>query len=351
MTILVTGGAGYIGSHTCKALAAEGLFPVTFDNLSTGHEWAVRWGPLIIGDLCDRELLVRTMQKYRVQAVLHFAASGSVGESVEDPAKYYRNNLINSLNLLDAMRSAKVQRMIFSSTCATYGIPQTDLIDESHPQLPVNPYGETKLAIERALWSYGSAYEMRSISLRYFNAAGADEEGCLGEDHDPETHLIPLAMAAAADSSRFISVFGADYPTPDGTAIRDYIHVSDLADAHVRALQLLLNGAPSDCFNLGSGRGYSVLEVIAAVEQVTGRRIAVKETPRRAGDPPRLVAAAARARTLLDWRARRSALERIVTSAWRWSTRLADVETRKHMLAAEQMKIEPTRMAQMVKHL
>lgn len=321
MTVLVTGGAGYIGSQTCKALAAAGILPVTLDNLSTGHLWAVKWGPLVSGDLCDVDLLHRTMREYRPGAVLHFAACGSVGESNGNPAKYYRNNLVNTLNLLDAMQSAGVRQMVFSSSCATYGVPQTDMLDETHPQLPVNPYGESKFAVERALHWYGAAYGIRSISLRYFNAAGADPQGELGEDHDPETHLIPLTIGAALDPARPLSILGTDYPTPDGTAIRDYVHVTDLAAAHVLAVGRLQSGAPAGCLNLGTGRGYSVRDVIDSVQRITGQRISTIIAPRRPGDPPRLVATAARAQQVLGWRPRFSSLDTMVSTAWRWSTR------------------------------
>jgi UDP-arabinose 4-epimerase len=321
MNILVTGGAGYIGSHTCKALAEAGLSPVTYDNLSTGHEWAVKWGPLVIGDLCDGDLVRRTMRTYNVKAVLHFAASSLVGESVRHPRKYFQNNLVNTLGLLDAMLDGGVRAMVFSSTCATYGEPQSETLDESHPQLPVNPYGETKLAIERAMRWYGEAYGMRTVCLRYFNAAGADQDAGIGEMHEPETHLIPLVLEAALDPERPVSIFGTDFPTPDGSAIRDYIHVSDLADAHLRAVAMLTGGGNSTSVNLGTGRGHSVRQVIASVERVAGRRVAAVEAHRRAGDPARLVATAQLARTLLNWQPRRSNLDHIVRSAWQWRTR------------------------------
>ena len=322
MNVLVTGGAGYIGSHTCKALAKEGYLPVTYDNLSTGHAWAVRWGPLVQGDLCDSSLLRHTLAKYGIGAVVHFAASSYVGESVHDPRKYYRNNLVNSLDLLDAMLEQGVSMIVCSSTCATYGTSQADLLDESHPQQPVNPYGETKLAFEHALAWYGSAYALRAVALRYFNAAGADTEEEIGELHDPETHLIPLVIEAALDSRRSVSIFGSDYPTPDGTAIRDYVHVSDLADAHVRALRWLAAGRETAAFNLGVGRGYSVCEVVHTVERITGRAVRTVHAPRRPGDPHRLVAAAERARTELGWAAKASDLDEIVRTAWRWRQKL-----------------------------
>ncbi len=317
MNVLVTGGAGYIGSHTCKALAKAGLTPITYDNLSTGHKWAVRWGPLVIGDLRDQSLLRSTMRNHAVKAVFHFAANSAVGESVQNPRKYYGNNLVNSVGLFDAMLDIGVKRIVFSSTCATYGDPQSEFLDETHPQSPVNPYGETKMAIERALQWYGKAYGIEWVSLRYFNAAGADENGEIGEQHEPETHLIPLVLEAALNAAQPVHIFGTDYPTPDGTAIRDYIHVADLADAHVRALRFLESGAASTALNLGTGRGYSVREVIAAVERATGRTVSVIEAGRRAGDPPRLVAAADRANAELKWQTWRS-LDNIVQSAWLW---------------------------------
>lgn len=327
MNVLVTGGAGYIGSHTCKALAAEGFLPVTYDNLSTGHEWAVQWGPFVFGDLSDVGLLRDTMRKYDIGAVLHFAASCYVGESVQEPRKYYGNNLAKTMGMLDAMLDLGVNTIVFSSSCATYGIPQRDLLDETHPQNPVNPYGETKLAIERALMWYGSAYPIRSVALRYFNAAGADADSEIGEVHDPETHLIPLAIEAAVDPNRRVSIFGTDYPTRDGTAIRDYIHVSDLADAHVRALRFLSAGGVSANFNLGTGAGYSVREIIHTVESVTGRKIPAIASGRRAGDPERLVADARLARRKLGWTPSSSDLEHIVRTAWRWRLKLAESGT------------------------
>ena len=320
MNVLVTGGAGYIGSHTCKALAEAGWSAVTYDNLSTGHEWAVKWGPLVIGDLCDAPLLRRTIRRYDVKAVVHFAASSLVGESVRHPREYFRNNLVNTLGLLDAMLDCGVTSMVFSSTCATYGEPQSESLDETHPQMPVNPYGETKLAIERALRWYGDAYGIRSVCLRYFNAAGADQDAEIGELHEPETHLVPLVLEAALDPQRPVSIFGTNFPTPDRSAVRDYIHVSDLAAAHVRALGLLAAGGGSVSLNLGTGRGHSVREVIASVERVVGRKVRTIEAPRRAGDPAMLVAAAQLARTVLKWQPRRSDLDDIVRSAWQWRT-------------------------------
>jgi UDP-arabinose 4-epimerase len=317
MSILIVGGAGYIGSQTAKRLAQAGLEPVVFDNLVYGHKWAAKWGPLIEGDLADGAHIRRVLEEHRVTAVVHFAAYAYVGESVTDPRKYYRNNVAGTLNLLDAMVDAQVRDIVFSSTCATYGDPVRVPIDEKHPQNPVNPYGETKLAIERALRWYQGAYPLRFAALRYFNAAGADPDGEVGEDHDPETHLIPLALEAAL-GGKALQIFGTDYPTPDGTAIRDYIHVQDLADAHVAALAKLRAGASQLFVNLGTGRGHSVREVIAAVEKISGRKVPARETDRRAGDPPALVADPQLAAAVLDWKARLSDIETIVDHAWRW---------------------------------
>ena len=316
--VLVTGGAGYIGSHACKALALGGYEPVAFDNLSNGHPWAAKWGPLIEGDLADADLLLEVIRSHRIDAVLHFAASAYVGESMAQPAKYFRNNVANTLNLLEAMRAAGVPRMVFSSTCATYGIPESIPISEHHPQHPVNPYGESKLMVERMLAWMGRAHGLQWMALRYFNAAGADPDGEIGEDHRPETHLIPLAIETALGRRPELSIFGTDYPTPDGTAVRDYIHVSDLAQAHVRALQHLDAGGSSIALNLGTGTGYSVREVIAAVESAGGLPVAVRAAPRRAGDPPTLLAAAQHARELLGWAPSHSNLREIVDTAWQW---------------------------------
>lgn len=319
--VLVTGGAGYIGSHACKALAKAGFRPVVFDNLSRGHREAVRWGPLVEGDLADRQRLRAALVEHRVVAVMHFAAFAYVGESVTDPALYYRNNLVGTLSLLEAMREAGVGEIVFSSTCATYGIPDRVPIREDAPRHPVNPYGETKLAIERALHWYAEAYRMRSVSLRYFNAAGADPEGETGERHDPETHLVPLVLQAALGQRRHIDIYGTDYPTPDGTAIRDYVHVSDLAVAHLRALERLRGGGGNAAVNLGTGRGHSVREVIAAAEAATGNRVPSREAPRRPGDPPALVADPSLARDILGWRPQHSDLDTIIRTALAWHTR------------------------------
>ncbi len=317
-SILVTGGAGYIGSHACKALAAAGYRPVVYDSLVYGHREAVRWGPLVEGDLADQGLLRETLRRYEIAAVMHFAAFAYVGESMTKPEIYFRNNTINSLGLLEAMHEAGIRRIVFSSTCATYGDPDSVPIPESAAQRPVNPYGESKLMIERALHWYGEAHGFAHVALRYFNAAGSDPEGEIGEAHDPETHLIPLILDAALGRRAAIDIYGTDYPTPDGSAIRDYIHVTDLAEAHVLALRYLERGGASTALNLATGQGYSVREVIAAAARVTGRDIPRRETARRAGDPPALVADATRARSLLGWTPRHSDLDSIIATAWAW---------------------------------
>lgn len=317
-TVLVTGGAGYIGSHTCKELAAGGHTPVSLDTLVYGHREFAKWGPLIEGDIHDSELLDRVFQEYKFSAVIHFAAYAYVGESMQDPAKYYRNNVAGTINLLEAMRRNGCSKIIFSSTCATYGVPETALISEDMPQNPINPYGRGKLMVETILKDYEAAYGIRHGILRYFNAAGADPAGEIGERHSPETHLIPLAIQATLGISGPLTLFGSDYPTPDGTAIRDYIHVTDLADAHVRALAYLSRHNASVICNLGTGHGCSVQEVVAAVSRQAGREVPVKRGPRRPGDPPRLVAANGKAGELLGWLPKRSDLDTVVADAWRW---------------------------------
>jgi len=320
-TILVTGGAGYVGSHACKALAKAGFQPVVYDNLSRGFRDAVRFGPLVQGDLHDRATLVRAMRDHAVGAVMHFAAFAYVGESVTAPETYYTNNVIGTLSLLGAMHEAGVTSIVFSSTCAVYGVPDRVPIVETTPKAPLNPYGETKLVIEQALRWYGGAYGMRYVALRYFNAAGADADGEIGERHDPETHLIPLVLRASLGTADPVQVFGTDYPTADGTAIRDYIHVTDLADAHVRALRYLSDGGDSATINLGTGRGSSVREIIASVERVGGRKVPYREVARRAGDPPELVADPSLARARLGWQARHSDIDTIIRTALAWETR------------------------------
>lgn len=320
--VLVTGGAGYIGSHACKALAAAGFTPVSFDNLVYGHKQAVQWGPLVVGDLLDQNAIAEAIKTHAPIAVIHFAAYAYVGESVENPGKYYRNNVVGSLNLLEAMRDTGMDKIIFSSTCATYGIPEIVPISEEHAQQPINPYGSSKLMIERILQDFDQAHALQSISLRYFNAAGADMEGDIGEDHTPETHLIPLVLDTAAGVRESITIYGDDYDTDDGSCIRDYVHVSDLADAHVLALQALLGGAGSDAYNLGNGLGYSVKQVIAAASAVTGKEIPVTLGERRAGDPARLVGDAQKIREALGWSPRYSSLADIIGSAWHWHRRI-----------------------------
>lgn len=321
MRVLVTGGAGYIGSHTAKALARAGHEVVVLDNFSAGHRWAVKWGPCVEGDLADPAVTKSALKAYGIDAVLHFAASIQVGESVRDPKKYFWNNVVNTLRLLDAMIEAGVAHIVFSSSAAVYGNPEKLPIPEEHPTRPVSPYGDTKLMMERALEHYGAAYGVRWMALRYFNAAGADPEGELGEEHDPETHLIPLVIRAALGRSPHVEVYGTDYPTPDGTAIRDYIHVADLADAHVKALEYLARGGESRALNLGTGQGHSVREVIAAVAKLRDGPVPTRDAPRRAGDPPALVADPTQAMTLLKWKPRCSDLASIVESAWKWHNR------------------------------
>ncbi len=318
MNILVTGGAGYIGSHACKALAQAGYTPIAYDNLVYGHRWAVRWGPLEQGDIADRPRLDAVLAYYQPAAVMHFAAYAYVGESVQDPGKYYRNNVAGTLTLLEAMREHGVGQFVFSSTCATYGVPERTPIGEDHPQRPINPYGASKLMVERLLQDFDTAHGLRSIALRYFNAAGADPDAEIGESHDPETHLIPLILDAAAGRRPAIAIYGDDYDTPDGTCIRDYIHVTDLAQAHVLALQALAQDAPSTAYNLGNGQGYSVRQVIDRAAQVTGRPVPVEIAPRRPGDPPRLVGDAQRIRAELQWQPQYADLEHILSTAWQW---------------------------------
>jgi len=325
--ILVTGGAGYIGSHACKALRDEGYLPVTLDNLVYGHRWAVKWGPFVQGDLADPSILRRIFHDYPIKGVIHFAAYAYVGESMSLPEKYFRNNVINTLNLLEAMREAGVRHIVFSSTCATYGIPTEVPIPEHHAQHPINPYGESKLFVEKALHWHDAAHGLRYAALRYFNAAGADLDGEIGEDHEPETHLLPLAIEAALGGRERLDIFGTDYPTADGTAIRDYIHVTDLAAAHVKALDCLLAGGASMKLNLGTGQGHSVRQVVDMVETVGQRPVPVRESPRRPGDPPSLVAAPSQANRVLGWRPHYSALRQIVETAWRWHERKARTGT------------------------
>ena len=320
--ILVTGGAGYIGSHTVKALRENGFEPLIFDDFSTGHRDFVNGAVCVEGDLCSPEDLKRTFSTYRIEGVLHFAGKALVPESLRRPELYYRTNVTGGVNLLEAMKEAGVKPFIFSSTCATYGVPEVVPIEESTPQRPINPYGETKLAFERALRWFHEVHGIEYLSLRYFNAAGADPGGNIGEDHDPETHLIPLVLDAALGRRAEVMIFGTDYPTPDGTCLRDYIHVSDLASAHVAGLKALLSSTvESQAINLGTGEGYSVREVVDTARQITKADFAVNETARREGDPPVLVAATERAHAKLGWKAKKSGLEQIISSAWEWHRR------------------------------
>ncbi len=318
--VLVTGAAGFIGAHACKALAAAGYRPVAFDNLVFGHREAVKWGPLEVGDIGDRAALDRVFDRYRPVAVMHFAAFAYVGESIADPGLYYRNNVMGTLHLLEAMRDHAVDKLVFSSSCATYGVPSELPIREDMPQEPINPYGQTKLVSERMIGDFGRAYGLRAVMLRYFNACGADPDGEIGECHDPETHLIPLALDAASGNGA-LTLFGDDYPTPDGTCIRDYVHVTDLAEAHVAALGALLDGGETSALNLGTGTGVSNREVLEAIGRVTGRPVSHRIGPRRPGDPPVLVADPALAKEKLGWTARLSDLDTIVETAWQWHQR------------------------------
>lgn len=319
--ILVTGGAGYIGSHTVLALLQAGYEVIILDNLVYGHRDLVEkvlQVELIEGDTGDRPLLDNLFSTRNIAAVMHFSAYAYVGESVTDPAKYYRNNVVGTLTLLEAMLAASIKKFVFSSTCATYGVPEVVPIPEDHPQNPINPYGATKLMVERILSDFHTAYDFKSVRFRYFNAAGADPQGRLGEDHNPETHLIPLVLQTALGKREFISIFGTDYPTPDGTCIRDYIHVNDLAEAHVLGLKYLLDGGDSEVFNLGNGNGFSVKEVIETAKLVTGREIPIKECDRRPGDPPSLIGSGDKARKILNWQPQYSSLKDILVHSWQW---------------------------------
>lgn len=316
--LLVTGGAGYVGSHCCKAFAEAGWTVVTFDNLSRGHRELVLYGDLIEGDLLDRGALDAAIATVKPDAVAHFAAFAYVGESVDDPGLYYRNNTVGTLSLLEAMRDAGVDKLLFSSTCATYGVPQRVPIDETHPQSPINPYGWSKLFVERMLADFSAAHGLHYAALRYFNAAGADASGEIGEWHEPETHAIPLAIQGALRPDYVFTIFGDEFETRDGTGLRDYIHVTDLADAHRRAVDYLMKGGKSDVFNLGTGVGTTVAEIAAAVERVAGRPVARKVGLRRAGDPPALYASNAKAREILGWEPKHSDIENIIRTAWRW---------------------------------
>ena len=319
--ILVTGGAGYIGSHIVLALQRRGYQVLVLDNLVYGHRDIVEdllKAELVVGDTSDRQLLDQLFATRNISAVMHFAAYAYVGESVTDPAKYYHNNVVGTLTLLEAMLAAGSDKFVFSSTCATYGMPQTIPISETHPQAPINPYGASKLMVERMLEDFDRAYGLKSVIFRYFNASGADPSGLLGEDHTPETHLIPLILLSALGKRESIQIFGTDYPTRDGTCIRDYIHVSDLAEAHVLGLEYLLEGGETETFNLGNGNGFSVREAIETARQVIGREITVVESSRRPGDPPILVGSSDRARKILGWQPQYADLGEIIAHAWQW---------------------------------
>jgi UDP-arabinose 4-epimerase len=320
-TVLVTGGAGYIGSHTCKALRRAGFAPLVYDDLSRGNPEAVKWGELVVGELADRALLRRTLERHRPAAVVHFAAFAYVGESNENPALYYRNNLGGTAELICAMQDCGVRHIVFSSSCAVYGVPRSVPIVEDNPFDPVNPYGATKMLCERMLRDCSAAATLTYMALRYFNAAGADPDGEIGECHVPETHAIPLLLDAAAGDLDAFTIFGDDYPTADGTCIRDYIHVADLADAHVGALRELLRGGDSAALNIGTGRGWSVRELVAIARKVTGRDIAVRVGPRRPGDPPELVSDPALARARLGWTPRHADAAEQIAHAWSWRQR------------------------------
>ena len=315
--ILVTGGAGYIGSHTCKRLAEDGYECVVYDNLSSGHRHNVRWGPLVVGDILDGERLGEALQRHRPRAVIHFAASAYVGESVVDPARYYRNNVTGTLTLLSEMRKASIDTIVFSSTCATYGVPETLPIREDMTQRPINPYGASKLMIEQVLADYQRAYGLRYAALRYFNACGADPSGVLAEEHDPETHLIPRCLMAAAGIIPAVEIYGDDYPTPDGTCIRDYVHVTDLASGHVQALRGLIAGNQTALrLNLGTGRGTSIREILEGVARITKHAPPIVMRPRRPGDPPALLADVSEAQRQIDFAAQHSDLDTILRTAW-----------------------------------
>jgi UDP-arabinose 4-epimerase len=316
--ILITGGAGYIGSHTAKAIKKAGFTPVVYDNLSRGFKELVKFGPLVVGDLHDSAKLAATLTEYKPVACIHFAAFAYVGESVTDPGLYYRNNVLGSLNLIESLLAGGVNKIVFSSTCATYGQPDVDMISESTPQKPINPYGHSKLMVEQLLKDFDVSHNLKSVALRYFNACGADAEGEIGEMHDPEPHLIPRIIMAAQGRIPHIDVMGTDYPTPDGTAIRDYIHVEDLAQAHVQAMNYLLNGGESDVFNLGTGKGNSVKQVIEAVRRASNREVPVNYAPRRAGDPAHLVADNSKAKRVLGFEPRYVDIEMSVKMAYHW---------------------------------
>lgn len=323
MVVLVVGGAGYIGSHVNKLLNKKGYKTIVFDNLIYGHREFVKWGDFVLGDLADINQIRLCFEKYNVDAVMHFSAFAYVGESVKLPSKYYINNVANTLNLLQVMLEYGVKNFIFSSTCATYGIPEKIPIPEDHPQMPINPYGWSKLMVEQILRDYEKAYGLKYIIFRYFNAAGADPEGEIGEIHIPETHLIPLTLKVALGVEDHLKIFGTDYPTPDGTAIRDYIHVNDISEAHILGLEYLVNYGKSDVFNLGNERGFSVREVVKKVEEITGRKVKAIEWERREGDPPVLIGSSDKAKKILGWKPEYSDIETIIQTAWEWEKKVS----------------------------
>lgn len=325
--ILVTGGAGYIGAHVCKTLAAAGFLPVTYDNLSTGHAYAVKWGPFIQGSLCNRESLKQAFLTYEPKAVIHLAASAIVVESMQNPGKYYRNNVASTLSLLETMHECQIQHLVFSSTCATYGLPQSIPITEEHPQIPVNPYGKSKLMLEQIMADFDAAHGIKTVSLRYFNAAGADLNAEIGENHTPETHLIPNIIQTALGIRPEVVIYGTDFPTSDGTAIRDYIHVEDLARAHLLALQWILSEKTSRAINLGTGIGHSIYEILEAVKNQTNLPIPTRLEQKRLGEPHTLVADNRLAFQLLNWQPQHSNLPTLIESAWQWHKLLMNHST------------------------
>jgi len=318
--ILVTGGAGYIGSHTCKELARQGFLPITLDNLQTGFRHNVKWGPFVEGDIRNSQLITQIIRSHKIEAVIHFAACAYVGESVVDPKKYYHNNVIGTLLLLDSLLDNGVKNIVFSSSCAVYGIPEQNPISENHSLSPVNPYGDSKLFIEKVLNSYRRSYEINFVSLRYFNAAGADPDGEIGEEHIPETHLIPLALQACMENGETLKIFGNDYPTFDGSAIRDYIHVCDLARAHIEAIKYLSKKNDSQILNLGTGTGHSVLDIVKTSEKIINKKCHFITVARRTGDPHELVAHAVKANEVLKWKPCYTNIEDIIATSWNWMT-------------------------------
>ncbi len=317
-SVLVTGGAGYVGSHTCKALKNAGYTPITYDNLVYGHKDFVKWGQFICGDILDQEKLEKIIRQYNIYSVIHFAAFAYVGESINEPNKYYKNNVTGTISLLEVIKNTGLNRIIFSSTCAIYGIPTYIPITETHPKTPISPYGNTKLMIEKILKDYDTAYSIKNISLRYFNAAGADPSCEIGEDHTPETHLIPKILDVATGKSDNIIIYGNDYESDDGTCVRDYVHVTDLADAHVLALKYLESGNSSTVFNLGNQKGYSVLEIIDTVRKITGKKIKINFGDRRSGDPSVLISSSEKSQQTLEWKPKYSNIETMIDHAWQW---------------------------------